>query len=290
MAVHTQLGKIISSIEKLPPFPQVASRILDLCQDPGADLNEILQVIQYDQAITANCLKLCNSGYFGLQKKVSSLNQAVVMLGLKNILIIVLSNCKCLSSFAAAQEGYGMSRGDLWRHSVTSAIMSQLLLKMANRKDDSVLFTAALLHDVGKLVLDKHIVEDFKSLHALIEEDGLPFVVAEKELFGIDHAEAGGLIAKAWEFPEPLINAIRNHHNGISGKSGPKLEAWVKLSNLVYYVSLIHMYCSQHEGIKCQVDETMLSELGLKQEHIEDIMGLLPVELKKAEGLLKIML
>lgn len=283
----SRLERIVESIDSLPPFPEVARRILDLADSPDVGAGDILEVIQYDQAITANCLKLCNSSYFSLPVKIFTVEQAVALLGLQNIVKIVLANCKGLSPFMKAQKGYGLSPGELWRHSVASATLSQLLVKKVNLKDDTILFTAALLHDVGKLVLDKHIAENPAEMALLIRKNGLTFTEAEKEFFGIDHAELGGLIAKAWKFPESLINSIRNHHKSMTGKIIPNMESWVRLSNLTYYVTLAHEFCLHHEGISCQVDQAILYQFGLKQNHINEILDVFPDEMKAAEELLK---
>jgi putative nucleotidyltransferase with HDIG domain len=252
------------------------------------DFKKIIQVIQFDQAITANCLKLCNSSYFGLRVKVFSLDQAVVMLGLKNIVMIVLANCSGLSLYSGAHEGYGLNPGELWRHSITCAIISQLLVRKANMHDDAPLFTASLLHDVGKLVMDRFLVDHFDDFTEAMQEGGMSVVEAETAVFGINHAQLGGYIAESWNFPDALINSIRNHHEGLSQNGIPNMESWVRLSNLVYYVSLVHMFCSQYPVLNCRIEDSHLKRFGLKQQDITGIISALPVELKKAESLLKI--
>ena len=212
MAKPNHLEPILESIDKLPPFPEVARRVLELSRDDDVDYKDIINVIKYDEAITANCLKLCNSSYFGLCVKVFSIDQAVVILGLKNILMIALANSKELSDYSKAQEGYSFSAGELWRHSVTSAIISQLLVKKIDLQEDSVLFTAALLHDVGKIVLNNYIDKDMGNLIELAQKEKLSLIEAEREVFGIDHAELGGIITENWQFPSMLSKSIKNHH------------------------------------------------------------------------------
>ena len=280
------LESIIGSIDKSPPFPEVARRVLALSRDPDVNFKDIIEVIKYDEAITANCLKLCNSSYFSLRIKVFSIDQAVVKLGLKNILMIALANSKELSAYSKAQEGYCFSPGELWRHSVTSAIISQLLAKKAKLQDDSVLFTAALLHDVGKIVLNNYIEKEMDNLIEFAQKEGLSLIEAEKEVFGLDHAELGGLIAQNWRFPSVLYNSIKNHHK-LSEKFIPNIESWVRLSNLVYYVSLDHSVYSYCKGITSRLETSVLSQFRLKQEDIENVTSILPLELKKIEGLLK---
>ncbi len=285
---ENQLEKIIKSIDTLPSIPEVARRVLEMADDPDVDMDKIVDVIKYDQAITTNCLKLCNSSYFGLREKVFSIDQALVMLGLDNLVKIVLVNCSGLSSYAKAQKGYGLQSGELWRHSITCAIISQLLLKMSGQKEDTVLFTAALLHDIGKLILNSFIIEKSEELHALFRKKRGSLIEAENEMFGVNHAEIGGIIAEKWKFPQTLINSIRNHHKSMSGKIMPNMEAWVRLSNLVFYINLMYGISSHHDGIECLIRNEIVTQFGLNQENIADIVSILPFEMKKAESLIQV--
>lgn len=286
MPENNYAEKIIKSIKKLPPMPEAARRILELADNPDVHVKDVIKVVKYDQAITSNCLKLCNSSYFGLREKVYTIDNAVVMLGLQNLIKIVLVNCDELDVYADGQEGYNLQPGELWRHSVACAIISQLLFKEKGRQEDGVLFTAALLHDIGKVILNKFISDDTGSLHNLVQEQGITLVEAEKQFFGIDHAELGGIIAEKWKFPQTLINSLRNHHKSMSGKIMPNIEAWVRLSNLVYYVSLMKGQSSHNEDIHCNIRREILFQFGLKQQNIENVITTFPSEMKKAYDIL----
>ena len=283
------VDRIIASISGLPPFPEVARRVLQLSRDPNSSQKEIAEVLKYDDAITANCLKLCNSSYYSLSVKVFSMTQAVNMLGLKNIIMIALASTKSLSAFAKSHQKYCLTKGELWRHSVTTAIISQLLLRSSKVDEDSILFTAALLHDFGKIVLDQYMEGD-DNLIELTQKEGCSLVEAEKQVFGIDHAELGGLIAEEWKFPNMLINSISNHHQEISSKDIPNVESWVRLSNLVFYLSSSKFTQSYHKGIICQIDPEVLSLYHLKAEDIDAVISGLPAEIKRTEAMLKISL
>lgn len=284
------VDKIIGSISGLPPFPEVARRVLELSRDPNASHKDIADVIKYDDAITANCLKLCNSSYYSLSVKVFSMTQAVNMLGLKNIIMIALASTKSLSAFAKAQQKYCLTKGELWRHSVTTAIISQLLLKRAKVDEDSILFTAALLHDFGKIVLDQYVDGDVDNLIEMTQKEGVSLPEAERQVFGIDHSELGGLIAEEWNFPSMLVNSIRNHHQEITAKDIPNVEAWVRLSNLVFYLSCSRFTLSYHKGLTCQIDPEVLTRYRLRSEDIDAVISGLPGEIKKTEAMLKISL
>jgi putative nucleotidyltransferase with HDIG domain len=288
MSSRTQVEEIVKSIEDLPPFPDAGRRILELSDDPEAGPKDMVDVIQYDQALTANCLKVCNSTYFGLAVKVSAIQQAVRLLGIQNIVKIVLASFKGLHPYLKAHSGYGLHSGELWKHSVGCATLSQLLLKEVGRKDDAALFTAALLHDVGKMILDRYVAENLNDLASVTGEKGLAFIEAEKEVLGIDHAEVGAMVAESWRFPDALVKAIGNHHQSMSGEIMPTMDAWVRLSNLMYYVSLAYVYCSQYKGISCKVDQAILFQFGFNQEKIDKVLAKYPMEVRKAQEMLNL--
>jgi putative nucleotidyltransferase with HDIG domain len=288
MPVCGYIEQITKTIKNLPPFPEAARRVLELAEDPDVQMKDIIEVIKYDQAVTSNCLKLCNSTYFGLREKIYTIDAAVAMLGLQNIIKIVLINCKELNIYRGSSHKYDLQPGELWRHSVACAIISQLLFKEINRREDGVLFTAALLHDIGKAILGKHAAENPKSLMGLVREEGICLVEAEKQLFGIDHAELGGMIAEKWKFPRTLINSIGNHHKPMAGKILPNVEAWVRLSNIVYYVSVMKGISSHHDTIGCNVKREILIQFNLKPDNVEKVVAALPAELKKAYDILKL--
>ncbi len=288
MATTNYLESIVKSIGKLPAFPKVAMRVLELANDPDSSIEDIVNAVQFDQAITSNCLKLCNSSYFGLKKKVSTLQHAVTYLGQENIMKIVLADCSGQIGFDVGHEGYGLQPGELWQHSFSTAIISQLITKQIGIKDNPELFTAALLHDIGKLVINNFIADNFESMLNLMLESGFGMVQAEKEFFGIDHAEVGGLIAKIWNFPSSLINAIRNHHQDISKIKDNELDSLTALSNIMFYAADNYLSGAFNKGLICSIDQNLLTRFGLVQSDIISIIKKFPLEIKKAEDFLKI--
>lgn len=289
MSKPNHLGSILESIDELPPFPETARKILELSSDDDVNYKEITNVIKYDEAVTSNCLRLCNSSYYGLSVKTFTIDQAVIILGLKNIQMIALASSKVLSDYSKTQEGYCYSAGELWRHSVTTAIISQLLFKGEGHQEGSVLFTSALLHDIGKIVLNKYIDKKIGNLVELAQREELSLIEAEKFVFGIEHAELGGLIAENWKFPSILCKSIKNHHKS-PDTFIPNIEAWVRLSNLVYHVYLANSVYSHHREIISRVKQSILFQFSLNQKDIEQLTTELPAELKKFESSLRLAL
>ncbi|MCP4578514.1 MAG: HDOD domain-containing protein [Deltaproteobacteria bacterium] len=287
MAKPSPLDTILESIDRLPPFPETARKILELSGDMDVDYREIIDVIKYDEAITSNCLKVCNSSYYGLRVKTFTVDQAVVILGIHNIQMIALASANGLSDYSNAHEGYRYGTGELWRHSVTTALISQLLFKGKMKQEGSILFTSALLHDMGKIVLNKYVAEEIGNLVTLAQRENLSLVEAERTVFGIDHAKLGGLIAEKWQFPSMLCKAIKNHHKSPDAFI-PNIEAWVRLSSLVYHVWLANSVYSHRREIISRVRESILFQFSLKQKDIDQLTTELQPELKKIEGLLRL--
>ena len=206
-----RIKEIIKKIDRLKPIPQAANKIMSLAEDPNSSMSQITDVISYDQALTANLLKTCNSAYFGLSKKVDSVHQAVVYVGMDQLVDLVLINCGT-DDFKRKQEGYGLEKGELWKYSVASALIAKDLAEKKGQKNNHRIFTAALVKDIGKVVLSQYVVEAQKKINALVSDDGYSFREAEKEVIGIDHAELGGMVAEKWKFSSQMADIIRNHH------------------------------------------------------------------------------
>jgi putative nucleotidyltransferase with HDIG domain len=161
--------------------------------------------------MTASVLKTCNSAYFGLKNPAESIKDAVNMLGTDQVIELVLlkSGAKALSG---NQKGYGLESGDMWRYSVSSAVIAKQLAATFSLKNKNTIFTSALIKDIGKIVLEGHVSDSTIKIRDLVQNKGFSFREAEKKVLGIDHAELGAMIAKMWKFSPRMIKIIKNHH------------------------------------------------------------------------------
>ncbi len=276
----TTVDQIIQDISKLPPFPEVAQKVLSLLDDPKSDVRDLVEVIRLDQAMTANILKFCNSAYFGLQRQVGSLQEALVLIGLKNLYEVFMTECAG-TYYQTAGVGYSLEQGELWRHSVASALVSQILIRRAGLPQNPSVFTAALLHDIGKVVLSARVKDAYSQIVALVEGQNCTFLEAERQAIGIDHATLGALIVKAWNFPQPLVDAIERHH---LPDADDYVASIVHLSNLM----TVMMGIGTGYGLAEHARAEAMTMLGLDEGHLESCMAELPGELERAEGLLKV--
>jgi putative nucleotidyltransferase with HDIG domain len=207
----SSINSIIKKIERLTPIPQVASKVMSIAEDPKSSMSDLSKIIVYDTAVTANLLKVVNSAYFGLPEKVDSVHQAIVYLGMSQVVDLVLLSASG-KNLQTAQEGYDLKAGELWKYSVSSALIAREIAEKKGVKDTHLIFTAALLKDIGKVILNQYVKDSFDKINALVTKQNFTFREAEKEVIGIDHAELGGMVAENWKFSPKMVEIIRHHH------------------------------------------------------------------------------
>jgi len=149
-----RIERIIEEISELRPVSEIGNRVTEITSNPNSSLAELVDVIKYDQAITANLLRICNSTYFGLKKKIASIKQAVTYLGLNKVASLVVLGSSA-DNFKKAQAGYDLNEGELWRYSVSSALIAEDLAEKRRLNNISLIFTSALLKDVGKVHIER---------------------------------------------------------------------------------------------------------------------------------------
>jgi len=228
-------AKIIQKVSIFPSMPQAGMKLSMLLKEEDVSIEEIEKILRHDPGLAANVLRLANSAYFGMPTKVSTLKHAVMLLGVKRFaqIAVTASMNKAMNS---AVEGYGLSPGELWLHSISVSTLSEALAKNRNVPENSDCFTPALLHDLGKLVLGEFVKKELPDIERLVAE-GVPFVIAEKEVIGTNHAEIGALILSKWRFPEDLINAVRWHHLPQGEENSTLHQDIVYLANLICHSS-----------------------------------------------------
>jgi len=204
--------KIIDDINALEPVSQVENKVMEIISKPDSSINDIVDIIKYDQAMTANLLRICNSALFGLTKEIVSIKQAVAYLGIDKVASLVMVG-KHGRNFAKTHSGYDLEDGALWRYSVSSALIAQELAEKRQLENVAMLFTSALLKDIGKVVLNKYMHDAFNQVKAKVQTENLTFIEAEKAVLGIDHAELGAKVAAKWNFNQVTVDIIKNHHN-----------------------------------------------------------------------------
>ena len=215
----TDKQQIIAKLSSFKTLPIVAQRLLGVVSKPDSDSSDVARVIALDMALTANVLKAVNSAYFGFAKPVSSLTEATFKLGMNWVSQLAISSL-VYANVKKPATGYGQSAEDLWRHSAAVAVTSENLCRLLTIKGGGAIFTAALVHDIGKLALEEIVSEHLNEIQERVSSEHIPFEQAEREVLGFDHAEVGAMVAERWNFPPDLIQAVRWHHDPNSAKIG----------------------------------------------------------------------
>ena len=280
----TSLQTLMKEIKNLKPIPAVANQLLAVVDNPDSSMEDIANVIQYDPAITASVLKTCNAAYFGLKNPAESIKDAVNILGTDQVIELVLfkSGAKALSG---KQKGYGLEGGDMWRYSVSSAVIAKQLASRFSLKNKNTIFTAALLKDIGKIILESHVSDSSNKIKTLVKDKGFSFREAEKKVLGIDHAELGAMIAKMWKFSPRMIKIIRNHHLAD--------EKMIKDKEVttVYLADCICMMMGQgvgSDGLSYRFKAQAMKELGISADDVSMIIADFGINMKEVEALLHI--
>jgi putative nucleotidyltransferase with HDIG domain len=204
-------NEIIADINTLTPFPETTYQLAALVSDDSRSLSEIIDVIKTDANLVTNVLRLANSAYYGLRQEVQSIDRAVAVLGGQRILEMALL-ATTASTFEAPQEGYALKKGELWRHSIISATFARKIAVQNGLKSADLIYTAALIKDIGKVILNRYMGRTAKAIDLLANQHHFAFYTAEKKVLGIDHAELGAIAFEKWNFPEKLVFIVRNHH------------------------------------------------------------------------------
>ena len=281
----SRIEEIIRAARDIPPFPKIANQVLRKLEDPAVNATDLATLIKYDSAITANVLKTCNAAYFGLTRKVSSLEDALLIVGHDTLKDIMVTSCSAQFYKGTAGEGYQLADGELWRHSVATAIMArQLAAKHIPGLDPGMAFTVGLLHDIGKSFISRFVAEEFDRILDLAHGTAGTFIAAEQQVLGLNHAELGGMILQNWEFPSEMVEAVRSHHNEDALNRGP-LAAAIALCNTLVISAGIGVGA---DGLCGRVQGEGLGRYGITPLDLDRLMAAVIFEMEKAEEMLNL--
>jgi putative nucleotidyltransferase with HDIG domain len=203
------MNDVIKSVRDLPSLPVVVMELMNSLDQTDASVGELADKVSRDQALTAKTLRIANSSFYGLQHKVTTIQQAILVLG---------SDCiRTLVTAAAVTENFSGSTHAtfdfkvFWRHAVSTALCAKMVAKELKLNQDSA-FIAGLLHDIGKLVLVTSFPQQYSQAIAYRDSHDCHMLEAERKVLGVDHTVAGLALAEYWKFPVVMQKAIGSHH------------------------------------------------------------------------------
>lgn len=265
----TNIEDIINGIDTLQPIPPVAVQIMALAEDENSSMSEIADLIIHDPSITASLLKICNSAYFGLSRPIESVQDAVTLLGLDQIVELVLINGSA-ENFKDEPDGYGLGEGELWHHAVLSAYVAKVLAENNGAfSKRHLIFTAALLKDIGKVIMGRFVAFSYERINILVHSKGYSFNEAEKEVIGMNHEELGAMVGEKWRFGDKLIYIIGNHHLSDESCRNDVEAALVYLADII---CMMMGFGTGVDGLAYRFYSDVLQRMSLTEQDLQKVI------------------
>jgi putative nucleotidyltransferase with HDIG domain len=224
--------RVLARVRDIPTLPAGSVEVIRLLQDREVDVTALGRAIEFDPGLTSNVLRWANSVRFAGARTIGSVREAVVRIGLGN-LVQLLVPMTVAQMARNPVRGYDLPPGGLLDHSVGVAAGSQALAEMKGLPFPREAFTAALLHDIGKVVLGTFVEVDAAAILRVASEEEIPFDAAERRVLGIDHAEAGAALLASWNCPPAIVEAARWHHQPAACPGGVKEVALIHLADVL---------------------------------------------------------
>jgi len=260
------INKILEKANNLKHNFYTVIKVSKKLDDFNVSISDLSKVISSDLALTATILKHCNSAKYGFARKITTINDAISVIGftaLKTIIFTIVSK----SSFSKDLKGYGLEEGDFWKNSISCAVYSRYIAELTDYEDPEQAFTAGLLRDVGKLILNEYVKENRKEIIKIVTEENIPFSEAEEKVLGLSHCQIGAIVAEKWKFPQVLIDSIKYHHNPEKAEIEQCEDMnLVRIVHLSDSLSVMLGYGIGKDGMLHDIDISSHTKLGFKAE------------------------
>jgi HD-like signal output (HDOD) protein len=219
---NAELDLLVQEVAELRPLPSVALRVLKIAESEHFSAHELAQAIGTDAALTAKMLRLANSAYYGFPRRISTVRDAVVLLGFRAVRSATLATCV----IETMPRGAHIDDRPFWHFSITVAMLAEVLARSARRHTDEA-YTAGVLHNIGRLALDQHRPDMLRRAILLAEREQMSLPDAERALLGYTDAQVGGALALHWNFPADLAAAVAQHQQPIEALERDSLAGLV---------------------------------------------------------------
>ena len=266
--------KYLRNVESLVPFPQIALEVLDIAYSKDCNFKKLSNKIEQDQNLVANMLRMANSAYFGHMKKITSILDIIVRLGLENVKMIAISSAS-LGVLKSPQEAYHMEPGDLWQHTFATATLAAIIGKYAQYQECTALYTAGLLHDVGKVILNGPLLSEIFNNPDLVHEN-MDIIDYERTFLQTDHARVGMVLLQQWNLPGEITTPVGFHHFSELAETNRRETKIVALANIL--ARAVDFHASAEDEYILQVKEYVnqndnLPEVPYFEGNIENVFS-----------------
>lgn len=266
-----EIQELLNQTSKLPNVPEVVRQLVQSLNNPNADYGDIAKKISADQTLSLKLLRLVNSAHFGLSRKVASVNEATVMLGMARLKTLVIA-----SGFAnSAKDVEGLDIKKFWSESFRVATLAKWFAQRSNSVDPDVAFTAGIIHNIGRLLLHLAQPNRAKAIQTLVEESRVSRTQAELERLGFTTQDAGQALLDMWKFPPELGQAVKQHKRPLAHENPLPLSA---ILNLACYINAAIREKRDEDSVKesYPVDVALLA--GVSVDTIEQLGEALALE------------
>ncbi len=264
-AAVPSMADVVRTIRDLPSLPAVVVELLSSMEQEDIDTHILANKISLDQSLTAKTLRLANSSFYGMSSKVTTIHQAISVLGFHSIRTLVTA-CSLTGSFSpTAIEVFDFKA--FWRQSVATAVIAKLLA-VRYKINPETAFTAGLLHDIGMLVLATRFPQDYAQVQAQRRADDCYIIEAEQKVFGLNHASVGSALAAHWKFPLAIQKAVEQHHD----EHGPtvNLPLVVHAANTLAHALDL---CGTHDDLAPPMSEAVWHALALSEQDAKTLFA-----------------
>lgn len=275
--INRTLLNLVANTGDLAALPTTVVDLLYLFKEEDASAMSVVNILHRDPAMTANVLKMSNSAFYGARREIGSVQEALVMLG--NRAVVTMAFASGMAPIMRRDlDGYNVSRSRFWNHSILAASASSLAAEKMGWADQKCeAFTGGLVHDVGMLVIDAHLVTN--KMNLVSAEPAFDVSGSERRQLGFDHCEAGAMLAENWGFPPVLRDAIRFHHDPQLAVEGKEIVKSVAIGNLMSLI--IEQDLDPHTHTLVQ---GLLAKLGLGADFLVELRAELGGDLETILG------
>ena len=275
--------RMLERVSELATLPEITFRIIRTVEDPNSTARDLHKIVTNDPSLCARILKIVNSAFYGLPGQISSVDRAIVLLGLNAVKNVAIA-ASLTKLFKGGKIGGPFTARDLWMHSMAVAAASRLIAKqtMANLAEEA--FVAGLLHDLGMVVELQCVPNELTETISQVIEQGKTLRQAELDVIGVEHQDLGRALAARWKFPRPFLYVTAHHHDPMVLDPENRL-----LVNIVYVANVV--CCQMQLGFDLDVDEDsmkpeVIAELGLDEAKLEQLQDQIPEQLAIVKQLL----
>ncbi|MGB0369798.1 MAG: HDOD domain-containing protein [Opitutales bacterium] len=224
-----KIEDLIKDIDSISPALQILPQLMDLLRDDNATLDDVIALIKLDASLSAQVLKICNSGYYGLTT--GSLEAAVNRLGQREVYKIVATICG-KESLNKPVEHFSIDDGELWENSVATGLVMESLAKRLDEEADTA-YTVGLLHSMGKLVINEKIQGTYEQVFDMQSKRDMTLIEAEEAILGFNHAMLAGTLLESWSFPEDITLPVTHQYFPEKAESHESMAHLIYLANFV---------------------------------------------------------